>query len=686
MRRLRYILQSNYVIKIITILLFVIDIIYTNYHCFKSKYDEDNTEFIGIVTNYELKEDKIVIEIKGYEKLIVNYKYNDEIFNKLSYGDKILVKGKLYVPNKNSNFNAFNYQKYLYYKKIYYIVNASSIDKIQNNKNYFYTIKNILYKKIENMKSSDYIKTLLFCDNSLSKDVKDSYRINGISHLFSVSGMHINFFISILFWYLNKITFNKRIKFIINDIFIILYLILFPSASLFRCAIMSILFSIDFIFKLKIKKIDILFLTLLFSIIINPFIIYDLGYIYSYIVTFFLILSSNKLKKMNRLSKIIYISILSFIVSIPITIYNSYEVNIISVLLNIFLVPIISIIILPLTIVTFIFPIFDNVLFLFTSLLESISLFISKIDITKIIFPKPSIIIIVIYYLVIIFSYRNRKYLLIIVFLFMGIYIYPYLNNSFKVVMFDVGEGDSYLIKYPNNKGNILIDTGFNEYRMKNEIISHLKSIGIRKLDYLIITHGDEDHMGEAITLVNNFKVDKVIFNIGEYQTLEKELIKVLDKKKIKYYNNLKQLNIDKYKLYFLNTKIYDNENDNSNVIYFNYKNFKFLFMGDASVKREMDILDKYNLINIDLLKVGHHGSKTSSSKKFIDEVNPKYSLISVGKNNRYGHPNKEVLNNLEKTKIYRTDIDGSIMFKIKNNKLKIETCSPWEGEYKWMK
>ena len=449
---------------------------------------------------------------------------------------------------------------------------------------------------------------------------------------------------------------------------------------------MSILFSIDFIFKLKIKKIDILFLTLLFSIIINHFIIYDLGYIYSYIVTFFLILSSNKLKKMNRLSKIIYISILSFIVSIPITIYNSYEVNIISVLLNIFLVPIISIIILPLTIVTFIFPIFDNVLFLFTSLLESISLFISKIDITKIIFPKPSIIIIVIYYLVIIFSYRNRKYLLIIVFLLMGIYIYPYLNNSFKVVMFDVGEGDSYLIKYPNNKANILIDTGFNEYRMKNEIISYLKSIGFRRLDYLIITHGDEDHMGEAITLVNNFKVDKVIFNIGEYQTLEKELIKVLDKKNIKYYNNLKQLNIDKYKLYFLNTKIYDNENDNSNVIYFSYKNFKFLFMGDASVKREMDILDKYNLINIDLLKVGHHGSKTSSSKKFIDEVNPKYSLISVGKNNRYGHPNKEVLNNLEKTKIYRTDIDGSIMYKIKNNKFKIETCSPWEGEYKRMK
>ena len=78
----------------------------------------------------------------------------------------------------------------------------------------------------------------------------------------------------------------------------------------------------------------------------------------------------------------------------------------------------------------------------------------------------------------------------------------------------------------------------------------------------------------------------------------------------------------------------------------------------------------------VDILKVGHHGSKTSSSKEFINEINPKYSIISVGKNNRYGHPNKKVLENLENSKIYRTDQDGSIMFKIKNNKLKIETCS----------
>ena len=192
-----------------------------------------------------------------------------------------------------------------------------------------------------------------------------------------------------------------------------------------------------------------------------------------------------------------------------------------------------------------------------------------------------------------------------------------------------------------------------------------------------ISPHGDYDHMGEAINLVNNFKVGKVIFNCGPYNDLEKELIKVLDKKKIKYYSCIKELNIDNNKLYFLQTKEYDNENDNSNVIYIEFNNYKFMFMGDASITTETEILNKYNLHNIDVLKVGHHGSRTSSSEDFINKINPRYSIISVGKNNRYGHPDKEVLNNLENSKIYRTDEDGSVMFKIKNNKLKVETCSP---------
>ena len=176
--------------------------------------------------------------------------------------------------------------------------------------------------------------------------------------------------------------------------------------------------------------------------------------------------------------------------------------------------------------------------------------------------------------------------------------------------------------------------------------------------------------MGDSIYLINNYKVKNVVFNCGEFNELEKELIKVLDKKKIKYHSCIKELNIDNKKLYFLQTKEYDNENDNSNVIYTELDGYKFMFMGDAGIDKEKDILNKYNLSNIDVLKVGHHGSKTSSSKSFINEINPKNSIISVGKNNRYGHPNKEALNNLEDSKVYRTDQDGSIIFKIKNKDL----------------
>lgn len=677
MKRLRHISQSKHLIKIITIIIFIITLLYTNYYPFKSKYTKDDKEFIGIVTKYEVKEDKITIEIKAKEKLLITYKYQDKEFNNLSYGDKIKVKGTLITPSKNTNQNTFNYQKYLYYKKIYYLVEATSINKIANNNNYLYTIKNTLYQKIDKLKSSNYIKTLLFCDNTLSKEIKESYRINGISHLFSVSGMHINFFVSIIYLYLNKITYNKRIKYLITNIFIITYLILFPSSSLLRSAVMSILYSINYLLKLKIKKIDILLLTLGVSLLINPFIIYDLGYIYSYTITFFLVLSSSTLKKKNKINKIIYISLLSFLVSIPITIYNSFEINIISILLNIILVPIISIIILPITILTYIFPILDSILYLFTNTLETISLFISKINITKIIFPKPSLLIIVLYYIIFLLSYQNKKYFYLNIILLIIIYISPYLNSNFEVVMFEVGEADCHLIKYPYNKNTILIDTGKNEYKIKNEVIPYLKSIGIKKIDYLIITHGDEDHIGGSITLINNFQVKNVILNKGTFTDLEKELIKNLNKKKIPYQININKINLSNHTIYLLNNTKYNNENDNSIITYFTYQKYKFLYMGDASITTEDNLLENYNLNNISILKVGHHGSNTSSSKDFISQINPSISLISVGENNIYHHPNKEVINNLSKSRIYRTDINNMVKLTI-NSKgiLKVTTIT----------
>lgn len=669
MKRLKTILQSRYIFKILTILTLIITIIYTKYYPFKSVFNTNDTEFIGIVEDYIIKDNQIKISLKSKERIIVTYKYTGKVFNNLSYGDKIKVTGVLKEPSTNNIFNNFNYKKYLYNKKIYYIIEASKIDKIQNNNNHIYTIKNLLYTRINNLKSSSYIKALLFGDNKLDKEIKISYQINGISHLFSVSGFHINFITSIIYFYLDRVTYNKKIKYITVDIFLVLYLLLCNTTSLLRCTVMNILLSINHLLKINIKKIDIVLLTLILCIIINPFIIYDIGFIYSYTISFFLILYKNKYKTNNKLLKIIYISLISFLVSLPINIYTSYEINFLSIILNIIIVPIVSLILLPLSLLTLIFPVLDNILYLITSILEKISLYTSNINIFKQILSKPSIILIIIYYLVIILILsKNKHYYLILILLIFHKTI-PIYNSNLEVVMFDVGEADSMLISTPSKKVNILIDTG--RGIDINNIIIYLKSIGISKLNYLIITHGDEDHIGGALYLIDNFKVDNVILNKGDYTELEVELITHLKNKNIKYTNNINKIPLLGSYMYLLNTKKFSNENDNSIVTYFEYQKYKFLFMGDSSSKTEEYLINNYNLTNISFLKVGHHGSNTSSSPLFINKINPKVSLISVGRNNFYHHPNKEVLTNLSNSVIYRTDINKSIKIKI-NNKVKI--------------
>lgn len=663
------ILQSRYIFKILTILSLIITIIYTKYYPFKSVFNNNDTEFIGIVEDYIIKDNQIKISLKSKERIIVTYKYTGKVFNNLSYGDKIKVTGVLKEPSTNNIFNNFNYKKYLYNKKIYYIIEASKIDKTQNNNNHIYTIKNLLYTRINSLKSSNYIKALLFGDNKLDKEIKTSYQINGISHLFSVSGFHINFITSIIYFYLDRVTYNKKIKYITVDIFLVLYLLLCNTTSLLRCTVMNILLSINHLLKINIKKIDIVLLTLILCIIINPFIIYDIGFIYSYTISFFLILYKNKYKTNNKLLKIIYISLISFLVSLPINIYTSYEINFLSIILNIIIVPIVSLILLPLSLLTLIFPILDNILYLITSILEKISLYTSNINIFKQILSKPSIILIIIYYLVIILILsKNKHYYLILILLIFHKTI-PLYNSNLEVVMFDVGEADSMLISTPSKKVNILIDTG--RGIDINNIIIYLKSIGISKLNYLIITHGDEDHIGGALYLIDNFKVDNVILNKGDYTELEVELITHLKNKNIKYTNNINKIPLLGSYMYLLNTKKFSNENDNSIVTYFEYQKYKFLFMGDSSSKTEEYLINNYNLTNISFLKVGHHGSNTSSSPLFINKITPKVSLISVGRNNFYHHPNKEVLTNLSNSVIYRTDINKSIKIKI-NNKVKI--------------
>lgn len=658
-------LKIDLLSKIILIIAISYTFLITNSLIYKTNYNEGDITLIGKIINITYSDNKTDLIVKAKEKIKVSY------YGNLNYelGDYVKISGTLNIPYDNTVFNLFNYRKYLLSNKIYFILYADKIEKVKDNKNILYEIKNKIYKKINNLKSKEYVKTFVLGDKQdLNDEILSSYQENGVSHLLAISGMHI----SLLTVILSKMLKKFKYSYFIISVFLIFYAFLTSFTPSVLRAVFLYVFN-------KIDKKYLILLIASFMLFYNPYYIYNVGFLFSFVISFYLIYFGNLSNRFNNyFVKLFITSTICFVANIPIMINNFYYINIISPFINLIFVPLISLIIFPLSLLTLIFPILDNLLHFLTGIMESLTLFCNQFNI-NLIMAKMNYLVFIFYYLIITLIFVKPKYFYILIIILILHNNIKYFNQNSYLTIIDVGQGDSILLE--NKDKSILIDTGgdmFSDYNMaKNKLIPYFKSLGIKKINYLILTHGDYDHMGEAINLVENFKVEKVIFNCGEFNELEQELIKVLDKKKIPYYSCVKELNVDNNKLYSLNNKDYGNENDNSSVIYTKLNNHKFLFMGDAGVGVEEDLIEKYNLQDIDVLKVGHHGSKTSSGKEFIDEIKPKYSIISVGKNNRYGHPNKEVLNNLSDSKIYRTDQNGSVMFKIKNNKLKIETCSP---------
>lgn len=696
MKRLKIILQSKKFLVFSLFLIILYVLVTTKFIKYQSVYSNEST-IEGIILEYNIDGDKLSMIINAKEKVQTTYYFTSQeeknkVIDKLKLGIKVKLFGEFKDPSNNTMPNTFNYKKYLYNKKIYKTFKINKQEIINSNTSLLYNIKNTFIKKVNSFKSiNSYMQAFIWGDKDfINSDIYQTYRNNGVTHLFAVSGMHVSFLVQAISGLLKKI----KIKDIFINIGIIIFLLFYMfligfSASVVRASLLFILMIINKTLHLNINNLIILYLLFIFLLLVNPFYIYDLGFLYSFLTSYGLILFSKKIKG-NYITKLLFVSLVATLFSLPVTLFNFYEFNLMTIFNNLIIVPIVSVVLFPFTIITFIVPFLEPILEFGFKVLEFISLNCNKLAI-NIIVPKINIVFIIIYYLLIYFIYRyGFKYILGIIFLISIYKLTPFLDCKSSIYYLDVGQGDASIIVTEHVQDVIMIDTGGiiayskelwqirnNNFNLTNNILSFLKSLGITKIDSLIITHGDYDHIGEATNIVNNFKIGKVIFNCGTYNNLEKNLIKVLNDKRIEYSSCINELNILDSKLLFLNTKEYNNENDNSSVVYANINNFKFLFMGDVSKITEKEILNKYNLSNIDVLKVGHHGSKTSSSYKFINTINPKYSLISVGKNNRYGHPNKEVLDNLDDSKIYRTDIDGSIMFKIKKGKLEIETYTP---------
>ena len=575
------------------------------------------------------------------------------------------------VPSNNTIPKAFNYRKYLKNKDIYYTVKISSIEVIDSDVSFINGVRNWLCDWIDKFDSTGYVKGfVLGIKDNINKDEYSKFQLIGVTHLFAISGMHISVILVVLNRLLSRL--NNKLRYFIIDVLLLLYgAVLYFPASLKRTICFYVFNTFNKIFNIHISGLKLLFLVIFSLVIYDYKIIYDIGFLYSVCTVGGILYSSNFIKSESKILSSFKLSLVAFLFSLPITLYNFYSINLLSIFYNMFYVLFVSTIIYPLSLIVvfvpklyFLFEIFIYVLVCVSNMLTNIKISIIYMDF--------NIFEVLLFYLFLLL-FINYKTKILFIFMLLIIFIdlvLPYFNSSSYVYFFDVGQGDSSMIITPYRKEVILVDTGGVRNRnVSDDVISFMHSKGINSVDYMILSHGDYDHMGEAYNITKVMNIKNVIFNHNSFNELELDFIRYLDDSKINYFKGNNKLNITD-NMRFLNDKVFDNENDNSIIFYLKLYNYSFLFTGDIGVDVEKYLIDKYNLIMIDVLKVGHHGSKTSSSKEFIDEINPKYSIISVGKNNRYGHPNDSVLDNLSKSKIYRTDIDGSVFFKINDDSL----------------
>lgn len=671
-------------VVLLGILYFTITIIKDNPSSFSLEYQS----MVGKIKKIIIDGDSLQVTIDTSNGIIQGFytiPSEDEKNSLLKWqlGDIIKVKGEVNVPSDSTIFNGFSYRHYLYSKKIYHTITIETIEKVKNNQNIFYHLKNSVLKQIQKSKNEKYLRTFLLGDKTLlDEDIIESYQKNGVSHLFAVSGMHISLFVTILSWIFQKF----KHRHLILSIFFCFYAFLTGfTPSILRATVLFICSSN------KRKPIYILIILSFVLMLYNPFIIYDTGFLFSFIISGYLLLFGQKMEKIqNQILRLWLTSFFCFLVSIPISIISFHEIYWFSSIFNIFFVPLVSYLIFPLTILTFIFPFLDILLGIGIVLMEKTSYFCNIFSFSTSMYSIPIVVFFLYYALITATLIKPKVSIFLCLVLTIHIF-YKSLDNHDYITMLDVGQGDSILLELSNNR-NVLVDTGgVLSYEKeawqirkketniaKNKIIPYLKSRGIGSLEALVLTHGDVDHLGEALHLLERFKVKQVIMNSGHNNFYENKIIEYCEKHKIAYQQiSRKTIQIAKQTFSFLNDKDNENENEDSLIFYTQLKGKNILFMGDAGKESEQEILENYQLPMVDILKVGHHGSRNSSSESFIETIQPRYAIIGVGKNNRYKHPHEEALEVLTNSQIYRTDINGSIQIKLYKNGYKIRTCNP---------
>lgn len=702
-------------------------------------YKIENTAF---GTNIYLKG----VEVENGEKSVSVKRIfvNTEKIPNVKIGNIIKVRGKLRQFEEAANKGNFDSRKYYLSLGFYGKIEAGTIEVINSDysgiRQGLYELRMEIIERLEKLCSDNngifsiinnkngIIGAIILGDKTdLDSDIKELYSVSGIAHILAISGLHISFIGMAIYRLL-----RRRFRFLFSAAVSIPVVLSFGIMSGFgistiRAIIMFILKIIGEVLGRKYDAITAISLAGLVLLVQNPFVVCNSGFQMSFgaIIAIVLILPivEEILNTDNKIIKVISANFTISLVMNPILAWNYYELPTFSFLLNIVVVPLMSVVIVSSIAGIFcsciMFGFGKVVIFPGCGILELYTFLcniINKSSVASIVVGQPKVTIIIVYYailLVVLFGLKNirTKYTraekerniikketglvlekkakkerrikgqnvklrlaCIVGFLLLNCLIYYIPNPGFYITFINVGQGDGILI-HGDNGTKVMVDGGSTSEKQvaKNCIVPYLKAEGIGTIDYSIITHTDKDHISGILEILENNNSNRiriknlVMPDINMKDDTYNELIEKAKLKKINvlYIKKGDTLSLGKTKIkciYPETTTTASDKNDYCTVLSVKNKTSKILLTGDISKEIEEKIKDDIEE-NYTVLKVAHHGSNYSSSEKFLKKVNPKYSIISVGKNNSYGHPGNETMERLRKQGggIYRTDEKGGI-------------------------
>ncbi|WP_250277487.1 DNA internalization-related competence protein ComEC/Rec2 [[Clostridium] colinum] len=695
-------------------------LIYLNNTTYNLK-EKDKINAIGYVKNIENTSNnkyKFILKTVSINNKNENLNilvYTDNL-NNIKYGAKISINGTIYYPNKKSNPNSYDEELNFKINDITYKMYAENINILKYNKFKLY-LSNLkdnicnIYDDILPITESNILKAMILGEKQfLDNNTIDLYKTSGIYHILAISGLHIAT-LSIFLTKLFKLLYN-RFRYILVIIVLIFYCI-FTGASLstVRATIMCITVLIGHMIYRSLDFISSISLSAIILLIKNPYYIFDIGFLYSYTSVFSIAFLGGRICQLYNLKGIFKSFIISFFVCLsikPITAYYFYNITILDTLLNIIIIPFMSIVII-IGFLTTIIGIFSIPLskFLIGSVYYILRFFtyickvVENMNFNNILIGKPSIFVILGLYIMLIFiAYafydkyllrKRKKFINIGMIIFIiSMFLSSFIPKPFNITMLDIGQGDS--IVGINNNSTFLIDGGGNKsYSVgENIILPYLKSKGIKSLDFVFVTHNDTDHIKGIIEILDKINIKNLFLPLNN--TIDENYKNLLITAKnenipIYFLQAGDKLILDKnieFDILHPNKNFYNkDDNNNSIVLKLKYKNHSILFTGDIEKEAEKFLVDNNLNLSANILKIAHHGSKTSTTKEFLNKVNPNIALISCKKDNIYNHPSEETINILTENNIYiyRTDKNKAISINFYKNKYKIKCIenTSWE-------